>query len=743
MKKYLALLLSVISLTTFSQSQPAPKTGGVALRVNDSTAYISTQTTAHSQGYADIFWNNQATTPHYDIWNGSSYDHVFDFNAGGGGGTQDLQSVLDEGSTATLATNIDITLTSGATKTVTSQDATHYGQLLIGSQSSSVSSSNNANTQGASFEVNTDGIKVSDNYSGSSRGIQGTANFSSNIQANDFTQKNYVDAGLATKEGTLSNSAGLRAALSDESGTGNAYFQNGDLGTPSAGVLTNATGYTFSNIASKPTTLSGYGITDAATEYLTANNQTTNYTLVLTDADTKMVEMNSASANTVTIPPNSDVAFPVGTIISVVQQGAGNTSMVAGSGVTIRSQSGVLTSPGQYSPMVIQKRATNEWYLWNGTSAITASEGLSISGGNITLGGPSTTNKNISGTSLLGLGITPTAVLHLRAGTGTANTAPLKFTSGTLNTTAEAGAMEFLTDDLFFTISTGAARKGVILDNGNRLTSGRVPFATTNGRLIDQSGFSFASSILTVPNLINSGLTSGRVTFATTSGQLTDDSGFTFSGTNDLLTTRLTPTAGTTSANTAPIRYTSGSLLTTIEAGASEFNGAHYTTTTALNRVGIGGPIADFTADVNNSGTSETDIQTYTTKASTLGATGEKLTFDYTMTLNDATATAQIKVLFAGTSIGDTGALTVNSTGVVVIRGWIVRTGASTARASVNISSPTTSSTVYTAETDLTGLTFTNTNILKTTATAGGGGGGSSDITGKIGCIYWWPAAAN
>lgn len=37
------------------------------------------------------------------------------------------------------------------------------------------------------------------------------------------------------------------------------------LGTPTSGTLTNCTGYTFANIASKPTTLAGYGITDAPT----------------------------------------------------------------------------------------------------------------------------------------------------------------------------------------------------------------------------------------------------------------------------------------------------------------------------------------------------------------------------------------------------------------------------------------------------------------------------------------------
>ena len=79
----------------------------------------------------------------------------------------------------------------------------------------------------------------------------------------------------------------------------------------------------------------------------------------------------------------------------------------------------------------------------------------------------------------------PTAYLHLGAGTATAGTAPLKLTSGTVLTAAEAGAIEFTTDDFFATITTGVARKAFILDDGTRLTSGKIPVATTNGRLID------------------------------------------------------------------------------------------------------------------------------------------------------------------------------------------------------------------------------------------------------------------
>ena len=54
---------------------------------------------------------------------------------------------------------------------------------------------------------------------------------------------------------------------------------------------------------------------------------------------------------------------------------------------------------------------------------------------------------------------TPTATLHIKAGSATAGTAPIKLTSGALNTTAEAGAIEFLTDAYYGTITTGAARK--------------------------------------------------------------------------------------------------------------------------------------------------------------------------------------------------------------------------------------------------------------------------------------------
>ena len=73
---------------------------------------------------------------------------------------------------------------------------------------------------------------------------------------------------------------------------------------------------------------------------------------------------------------------------------------------------------------------------------------------------------------------TPTARLHLAAGTATASTAPLKFTSGTNLTTAEAGAMEFNGTNLLFTPSS--TRHTV---NHGLTGSATLDFASTNAQL--------------------------------------------------------------------------------------------------------------------------------------------------------------------------------------------------------------------------------------------------------------------
>lgn len=127
-------------------------------------------------------------------------------------------------------------------------------------------------------------------------------------------------------------------------------------------------------------------------------------------------------------------------------------------------------------------------------SGATVSNQLNI--GNVLYG------ANMYGTGSIGIGITPTNItarLHLPAGSTSASSAPLKFTSGSLNTTAEAGAMEYLTDDLYITITTGNARKPLIIGNVALQSGGRIPYTTTNGRLTDDVSFTFDGTVLNVP----------------------------------------------------------------------------------------------------------------------------------------------------------------------------------------------------------------------------------------------------
>jgi hypothetical protein len=96
---------------------------------------------------------------------------------------------------------------------------------------------------------------------------------------------------------------------------------------------------------------------------ITTNRQTASYVLVLTDAS-KLVEMNVATANTLTVPLNGTVPFATGTQILISQYGAGQTTVTATGGVTIRSAGGKLKLNSQYSGATLIKIATDEWYLF-------------------------------------------------------------------------------------------------------------------------------------------------------------------------------------------------------------------------------------------------------------------------------------------------------------------------------------------------------------------------------------------
>lgn len=99
---------------------------------------------------------------------------------------------------------------------------------------------------------------------------------------------------------------------------------------------------------------------------ISTNTQTSSYTLVLADAG-RLVEINSASATTLTIPADASVNFPVGTKIDVLQTGTGQIT-IAGSGFTPNATPGLKIS-AQWGAASLVKRGTNSWVVIGNLSA--------------------------------------------------------------------------------------------------------------------------------------------------------------------------------------------------------------------------------------------------------------------------------------------------------------------------------------------------------------------------------------
>jgi hypothetical protein len=109
------------------------------------------------------------------------------------------------------------------------------------------------------------------------------------------------------------------------------------------------------------------GVNDLSAVQLNAQTGTT-YTLVLADRS-KLVTLTNASAITATVPPNSSVALAVGSQILLYQGGAGQVTIAAGVGVTVRSQGTKLKIAGQYGVAGLIKIATDEWVAFGNLSA--------------------------------------------------------------------------------------------------------------------------------------------------------------------------------------------------------------------------------------------------------------------------------------------------------------------------------------------------------------------------------------
>ncbi|MEI7485313.1 MAG: hypothetical protein WCK13_11450 [Ignavibacteriota bacterium] len=119
----------------------------------------------------------------------------------------------------------------------------------------------------------------------------------------------------------------------------------------------------------------------------------------------------------------------------------------------------------------------------------------------------------------VGIGVdTPTAILHLQAGTATANTAPLKFTAGPLLTTPEPGAIEYKGHTFYAT--SYLVRRSIVLAQDVDLAP--VTVANTT-----------AETVVHTEEMMANYLTAGKVIIARLNGS------FLTSGNGQIFTVRL------------------------------------------------------------------------------------------------------------------------------------------------------------------------------------------------------------
>lgn len=99
------------------------------------------------------------------------------------------------------------------------------------------------------------------------------------------------------------------------------------------------------------------------------NAQTgTSYTLAVADAG-KVIELSNAAAITLTVPTNTTAAIPVGSVITIIQTGAGQVTISPAGTVTVNAAGSRLKLSQQWSAATLIKRATNTWVAFGDLAA--------------------------------------------------------------------------------------------------------------------------------------------------------------------------------------------------------------------------------------------------------------------------------------------------------------------------------------------------------------------------------------
>lgn len=197
--------------------------------------------------------------------------------------------------------------------------------------------------------------------------------------ANDADEANEVVSKLTTKGDLLVTTGSVLnrlavgtndySLLADSAATNGVAWKQ----VPTAGIADGA--ITTAKIATSAVTtvnildanvttakLADKSVSSAKLGALTTAGQSGAYTFVLGDAET-LVKMTGGSPVNFTIPLNSSVAFPLGTQLNVLQEGAGQVTIVGTGGVTVVSEGSKFKTKAQWAIATAIKLDTNTWVV--------------------------------------------------------------------------------------------------------------------------------------------------------------------------------------------------------------------------------------------------------------------------------------------------------------------------------------------------------------------------------------------